>query len=129
MTLNSIKRNGQGVSRIFKATTCSFQGFAAAWKSEDAFRQELVLSVILFPVSFLIAESFVHWSILFFSLVFLITAEIINTAVETLADRITLDDDPMVKIAKDLGSSAVFMALIFLGVTWTSSIFLRFVEV
>lgn len=112
------KPNGTGITRLFKATRCSMQGFAAAWQHEAAFRQELVLTLILFPFSFLLASSLNHWLILFFSLLFLLFAEVINSALEALADKVCLEHDVLIGRAKDLGSSLVFIALIFMKIVW-----------
>ncbi|TRX56355.1 diacylglycerol kinase [Thalassomonas sp. M1454] len=116
------KPNGAGLARLFKATRCSMQGFAAAWQHEAAFRQELLLTSILFPFSFFLASSINHWLILFFSLLFLLFAEIVNSALEALADKVCLDHDVLIGRAKDLGSSLVFIALVFMKVVWLLAI-------
>jgi diacylglycerol kinase (ATP) len=112
------KQNGDGIQRIVKATMCSFFGFKAAWLHESAFRQELVLSILLLPFSFYLAQSRLHWLLLLSCLLFVLFAEIINSAVEALADSITLEQHPLIGRAKDLGSSGVFIALAFLVVVW-----------
>jgi len=118
MTQAYNKKNGDGIERIFKATICSFQGFKAAWLNESAFRQELVLSLMLLPFSFYLAQSRLHWLLLFGCLLFVLFAEIINSALEALADSITLEHHMLIGRAKDLGSSGVFIALCFLAVVW-----------
>ena len=60
------KPNGGGIKRIINATLCSFKGFKAAWQFEAAFRQELLLVLLLLPFSFILADSINHWLILFF---------------------------------------------------------------
>jgi diacylglycerol kinase (ATP) len=122
MTPTTNKQNGDGIQRIFKATTCSFQGFKAAWLHESAFRQELVLCILLLPFSFYLAQSRLHWLLLFACLLFVLFAEIINSAVEALADSITLEHRVLIGRAKDLGSSGVFIALSFLVVVWGEAI-------
>jgi diacylglycerol kinase (ATP) len=120
------KQNGLGVKRIFKATNCSFNGFKAACIHESAFRQELLLSVTLFPFSFLLAQSNFHWLLLCGSILFVLFAEIINSALEALADSITLEHHILIGRAKDMGSSGVFIALVFLLLVWCEAIFVYF---
>lgn len=118
MVSNQSKPNGTGLTRLFKATYCSIKGFRAAWKFEAAFRQEVILCGVLLPFSFIFAQSINHWLILFFSLLFLLFAELSNSALEALADKVCLEHDPLIGRAKDIGSSMVFIALVFLKVVW-----------
>jgi len=120
------KPNGSGFSRVFKATYCSFKGFKAAFNYESAFRQELLLSIVLLPAAFYFAQSRLHLLALIASLLFLLFAEIINSALEALADKITLAHDELIGRAKDLGSSAVFIALTLLALLWGEAIFTKF---
>lgn len=117
------KPNGNGFTRLFKATLCSVRGFSFAWRFEASFRQEVILAAILFPSTFFLAESIAHWSVLVFALCLLIFAEILNSALETLADRITLEHDVMIGRAKDLGSAAVVIALGLIALLWLAAIF------
>ena len=72
MTAAVNKPNGTGIARLFKATKCSYYGFKAAWQYESAFRQELLLAIILLPLSFLLCDSRNHWLLLFASLMLLL---------------------------------------------------------
>ena len=112
------KPNGGGIKRVINATLCSFKGFKAAWQFEAAFRQELLLVTLLLPFSFILADSINHWLILFFSLLFLLFAELVNSALEALADKVCLEHDVLIGRAKDIGSSLVFIALMFLKTVW-----------
>ena len=112
------KPNGTGISRLFKATYCSIKGFKAAWRYESAFRQELILVLILLPFSFVVTQSTNHWLVLIFSLLFLLFAELVNSALEALADKVCLDHDELIGRAKDIGSAIVFIALVFLTLVW-----------
>jgi diacylglycerol kinase (ATP) len=118
MTTEQLKPNGDGIGRIVKATRCSYQGFCAAYKHESAFRQELLLCAILLPFSFILASSSGHWVALVCSLLFLLFAEVVNSAIEALADQISTDIHKLIGRAKDLGSLAVFIALIVIVITW-----------
>lgn len=126
MSIITNKQNGSGIKRIFKATRCSYLGFKAAWTYESAFRQELVMAIVLTPMTFLLADSTNHWLLLFGSIMFVLFAEIVNSALEALADSITLEHNTLIGRAKDLGSSAVFIALSFLLIVWGEAIFRYF---
>ncbi|GAA0852082.1 diacylglycerol kinase [Aliiglaciecola litoralis] len=118
MSNRKYPKNGLGFSRLYNATAYSFKGFQAAWVYESAFRQEVVIGFLLLPISFFIAESTNHWILLFASLLFVLFAEIFNSAIEAVADAVTLEHHDMIGRAKDLGSSGVFIALIFLVIVW-----------
>ena len=114
------KPNGTGLKRLYKATSCSIQGFRAAYIHESAFRQELLVCAILFPCSFVIASSLNEWLMLIASLLFLLLVEIINSAIEALADQISVEHHELLGRAKDLGSAAVFLALMLVTLIWGS---------
>ena len=120
------KPNGAGIKRIFNAAFCSVRGLRFAWKYESAFRQESLMVLILLPSTFFIAQSLAHWSVLVVALCILLLTELINSAIETLADRITLAHDPMIGRAKDIGSAAVIIALTLVTVLWVAAIYARF---
>jgi diacylglycerol kinase (ATP) len=120
------KQNGIGIKRIFKTTICSYYGFRAAWKNESAFRQELVMTIILIPLTFLLSDSANHWLLLFGSIMFVLFAKIVNSAPEALAGSVTLEHHALIGRAKDLGLSAVFIALSFLLVVLGEAIFQYF---
>ncbi len=122
----SNKPNGSGLHRIYRAFTCSLKGFKAAYKYESAFRQELLLCVCLFPLSFFIASSVGEWLLLVCSLLFLLFAEIVNSALEALADRISLEHHELLGRAKDLGSAGVFLALVVLVLVWCATAYSQF---
>lgn len=112
------KQNGAGFSRLFKAMRCSIQGFKTAWQFESAFRQEVALCLLLLPLGLLIASNFSHLLLLLGSLAVLLIVELLNSAIETLADRITLEHDTMIKRSKDMASSAVLLAVAFVAIVW-----------
>lgn len=125
----SAKPNGTGLARILKATYCSYKGFKAAWLHESAFRQELLLAIILLPFSFLLSESRLHFVILIASLLFLLFAEIINSAIEALADSVSLEHNVLIGRAKDMGSSGVFLAITLLVLVWGEALYSRFFDI
>jgi len=117
--VNMKKPNGSGIGRIYKAFYCSMKGFKSAYIHEAAFRQELILCLLLFPTSFFIASTIADWLMLVLSLLFLLFAEIINSALEALADRISLEHHELLGRAKDLGSAGVFIAMLVVILTWS----------
>ena len=122
------KPNGSGIGRIFKATVCSFQGFRAAYKYESAFRQELIMALLMLPVSFLIGNSSIEVAMLIGSLLLLLIVEILNSAIETVVDRVGLELHELSGRAKDLGSAAVFLALLLVAVTWFGVIYQNYLS-
>ena len=104
-----------GIRRLINATRYSWQGIRTAFGKEEAFRQELILAVILIPVVFFLpaAWSLKLWCI--FSLIFLLVTELLNSGIEAVVDRIGF--------AKDCGSAAVLFALIFALIVWLVVLF------
>jgi len=117
------KPNGSGFTRILKAARCSMLGFKAVYKHESAFRQELLLCCLLLPTSLFIANNGVQLGLLIGSLLLILLAEVINSAIEAIVDRIGLELHELSGRAKDLGSTAVFLALSICVVIWTGVIF------
>jgi diacylglycerol kinase (ATP) len=112
------KTNGSGLKRIYKAFKCSILGLKAAYVFEAAFRQELLLCIILLPFSFIISSTLNEWLMLVCSLLFLLFSEIINSAIEALADQISLEHHELIGRAKDLGSASVFVAMVTVMLVW-----------
>lgn len=109
-----------GLRRLINATRYSAQGFKAAWKTEDAFRQESVLAVILLPVAVLLPVSLVYKLLLIGSVVLVLIVEVLNSAIEAVVDRFGGEIHPLSGKAKDLGSAAVLLALTLALITWVS---------
>lgn len=112
------EKNGSGLSRIIKAGKCSVAGLKAAFRQEQAFRQELVLCLFLVPIAFQFGKSGVEKALLTGSLLLVLLTEIINSAIEAVVDRIGQEMHPLSGLAKDLGSAAVFLALSGAALTW-----------
>lgn len=100
-----------GLKRLYAATLNSRSGFAHIWKSEAAFRQELVAAVLLMPLVPFVARSLVEAVVLVGVWVLVLVTELLNTAVELAIDRIGLEPHPLSGLAKDMGSAAVLTAL------------------
>ncbi len=107
-----------GAKRLFNAFFYSCDGFRSAWKSEQAFRQEALLALILIPAALLLPVSLTQSALLIFSLLMLLIAEVLNSAVEAAIDRIGPELHPLSKKAKDLGSLAVLIALAGVFIVW-----------
>ncbi|WP_323755143.1 diacylglycerol kinase [Rheinheimera sp.] len=112
------KPNGSGLGRIVKATECSRKGFVAAWRFEAAFRQEALLALLLLPLSFWLAQSAQHWAVLVSVLLLVLIVELLNSAIETLTDRVSLERHELSGRAKDLGSAAVTLSLTVVAIVW-----------
>lgn len=116
------KPNGQGFRRIFKATYCSILGFKAAFKHEAAFRQELLLFVLLSPMAWFISESLMDFVSLIVVMLLVLIVELINSAIEAVVDRVGLERHELSGRAKDLGSAAVTLSLVIAGIVWIAHI-------
>ncbi|MCG5030372.1 diacylglycerol kinase [Mesosutterella sp. OilRF-GAM-744-9] len=107
-----------GLRRLVNAFGYSIDGFRAIWSSEQAFRQEFWLSVVLIPVALLLPVSRTQSALLAFSLFFLLIVETLNSAIEAAIDRIGPEIHPLSKKAKDLGSLAVLITLAADALIW-----------
>lgn len=111
-------KSKSGVKRIYAAFLYSIQGFRAAWKNEYAFRQELLFFIPAVVVALLLPLSALKKLALIAVLVLVLIVELINSAIEAVVDRISLERHPLSKNAKDIGSAAVFLALSLAAATW-----------
>lgn len=116
------KPNGAGLGRILKATECSRKGFVAAWRNEAAFRQEALLAMVMLPGSFYLAQSPGHWALLVGVLLLVLIVELLNSAIEALTDRVSLERHELSGRAKDMGSAAVTLSLTVVAMVWGAAI-------
>ena len=112
------KPNGTGINRILRAMRCSRLGLQAAWRHEQAFRQELLLCAILAPVGLWFGNSGLERAMLVGCLLLVLIVELLNSALEAVVDRIGPEHHELSGRAKDLGSAAVFLSLTAVVVTW-----------
>ena len=112
--------------RIFRAFCASVAGLVSAMKTEAAFRTEVAMLAVAIPVSFVLTEDFFRRGELIASLLAVLAVELLNTSVEKLCDHTTPRLDPAIKIIKDLGSAAVFCALLMAGTVWLGAALARF---
>ncbi len=107
-----------GFKRLLNATGYSWEGLKAAWCNEEAFRLEGTLSLILTPVALWWGENAIERVLLIGSLLLVIIAELLNSGLEAVVDRIGLESHELSKRAKDIGSAAVFIALLNAAIVW-----------
>jgi diacylglycerol kinase (ATP) len=116
--IHSPYKERTGLRRVLNATRYSFAGLAAAARHEAAFRELLALCAVLVPAAFWLADSAIERSLLIGSLILVLVAELLNAAVESTVDRVSLERHPLAKRAKDIGSAAVMLALANAGAVW-----------
>lgn len=107
-----------GISRVIDAFGYSIKGFKAAWVFEAAFRQEVVLAALMTPLAFLLAQNHIELILLLMSLVLVIMAELTNSAIEAVVDRVGSEQHALAGRAKDIGSAVVFVSLSLVGLVW-----------
>ena len=117
---SSAFKGRRGFRRLLNATRYSIDGLAAAWRHENAFRQELALAAVLLPVALLLPLPGVEKVVLIGSLLLVLIVELLNTAIEVAVDRDSVEIDPLAKRAKDYGSAAVMIALLGAAMTWVT---------
>ena len=107
-----------GLRRVYNAFHYSMDGLRAALTCEDAFRQEAVLALLMIPVTFILPVGGVGRALMIASVVLVLIVELINSAIEAVVDRVSLDHHHLSKRAKDIGSAAVFLALLNVVLVW-----------
>ncbi len=103
---------------MWRATVNSWNGLTFAFGAERAFREEVAALVLALPLALLIGATPARRLEMIAALLLLLTVELLNTAIEKLADRLTTDHDPKIGQVKDMGSAAVGVALLIAGLTW-----------
>lgn len=112
-----------GLQRIWNALHYSMAGLRAAFRHEDAFRQEVLLAAILIPIALLSPVAGSGKALMVASVLLVIIVELLNSAIEATVDRISLDDHQLAKRAKDIGSAAVLIGLANVVIVWVLVIF------
>ena len=104
--------------RILQTLLNSYRGLSAVWKTEEAFRIELIGLLLLTPIAVLVANDYVQLILLLGSITLVLIVELLNTCVEIVVDRISLDFHDLSGRAKDVGSAAVLVSLVLAGGVW-----------
>ncbi|MCX7089618.1 MAG: diacylglycerol kinase [Methylococcales bacterium] len=112
--------NAKGLKRIINAFFFSIAGFKATWQHEEAFRQEVVLFVVTTPIALWLNLTIVEKLLMIGSIVLVMLVELLNSAVEAVVDRVGFEHHELSGRAKDIGSAAVMLSLIWAAVTWTA---------
>ncbi len=113
-----VKKSGKGIDRLFRALSWSMSGLKCAYLKEAAFRQELLLCIILCPLAFYLGATGLEKALLLGSLMLVLIVELLNSAVEAAIDRIGEEQHDLSGQAKDLGSAAVFLSLLNVVIVW-----------
>jgi len=115
---NSATTKKSGLQRLLSACGYSLAGLSEACRHETAFRQELLLAAVLIPIALVYGRSGTDKALLIGSVMLVLIVELLNSAVESLTDRVSLERHPLAKKAKDLGSAAVLLALVTTALVW-----------
>jgi diacylglycerol kinase (ATP) len=123
LTAESPHKGKTGLRRILNALGYSFDGIVAAFKHEDAFRQEVIVAIVLIPLALVIPAPKVGKALMIASVLLVLIVELLNSALEAAVDRISLENHRLAKRAKDIGSAAVFLSLVNVAVVWLLVLF------
>jgi len=115
-----------GPLRLIHAFRNSMDGMEEALRTERAFRLELLLALVLVPVAFLLTPNAVERALLAGSVILVLVVELLNSSIETVVDRISLERHALSKRAKDIGSAAVLLSLVLAGTVWAIVLAPRF---
>ena len=117
-----MKANKTGIARIFAAFSYSADGLGAAFRHESAFRQELVLFVLLLPLLYFLPVSLFFKCLLFSANTMVLIVELLNSGIESVVDLVSPDYNIYAKRAKDMGSAAVLLSLLLAAGLWASAL-------
>lgn len=108
------------VQRVFNAARYSWLGLSAAWHHERAFRDELWVFIVIIPLALLLGETRFEQVILVGSWIGVLIVELINSAIEAVVDRVGIEHHELAGRAKDMGSAAVFLAMVLAALVWAA---------
>ncbi len=118
-----MKNTNTGIKRIISAGSFSASGLIAAYRNETAFRQETWLAIILIPLALWLGETWPEKTWLIASVLLLLIVELLNSAIETVVDRVGDEYHELSGRAKDMGSAAVLLTIILTAMVWITTIF------
>lgn len=107
-----------GLRRLLNAVGYSIAGIKAAYRNEDAFRQEVIMAIVLIPLAFYLGETRIEMALMIACVMLVIIVELVNSSIEATVDRISLENHLLAKRAKDIGSAAVMLSLFNLVIVW-----------
>ena len=117
------QKGKSGLRRICNACLFSRDGLIAAFRHENAFRQEVYLAVLLIPAALLLPAAGVGKALMIAAVLLVLIVELLNSALEAAVDRVSLEQHPLAKRAKDIGSAAVFVSLVNVPIVWLLVLF------
>jgi diacylglycerol kinase (ATP) len=112
-----------GLRRIVNAAGYSWAGLKAAWRTEAAFRQEVLLVLLLLPLAMVLGHTGAERALLVSACLVVVVVELLNSALEAVVDRIGTEHHPLAGAAKDMGSAAVLVSLIMVVLVWLLVLF------
>jgi len=115
-----------GIARIWAALWNTVGGLREGLSTEAAIKQEVAIALIALPVSFFVAADIWTWVALVGSLLFLLAVEFLNTAIERLCNHVQPEKHAAIRVTKDLGSAAVFFAILLAALVWIAALLTRF---
>lgn len=107
-----------GIPRLINAFGYSLEGFKAAFEHEDAFRQEVFLAIVMVPLGFFLGDNGIEKALMIGSVLLVLIVELLNSAIEAAVDHTSTEHHALAKRAKDIGSGAVFLALMTVLIVW-----------
>lgn len=117
-----------GLKRLINACYFSAAGFKTTWQHEEAFRQEVILFILTTPLAVWLGQTAMEKLLLIGSVVLIMLIELLNSAIEVAVDRIGLERHDLSKRAKDIGSAAVALSVVWAMVVWTVLLFTRGIQ-
>jgi diacylglycerol kinase (ATP) len=124
--MNNPHKGRTGIDRVIRAAGYSASGLSTALRSESAFRQEAALAFFMLPAAFWLGRGWVEVALLAGTVLLVLVVELLNSAVEAVVDRVSLDLHELSKRAKDFGSAAVLLSLLLCGGVWAAALWQRF---
>ena len=121
--IESPHKGKTGLRRVWNAMFYSIEGLRAAYRHEDAFRQEVLLALLLIPLALFLPASGLGKALMIAAVLLVLIVELLNSAVEATVDRVSLEHHRLAKRAKDIGSAAVMMSLANVVVVWLLVLF------
>ena len=118
MTPPSPFKGKTGLRRIWNALFYSLDGFRAAFRHEDAFRQEAMLAAVLVPLAFWLGKSGMEKALLSGAVILVLVVELLNSGIEAVVDKASPETHELAKRAKDMGSAAVLLSLLNALIVW-----------
>ena len=115
-----------GIARIWAALWNTVGGLREGLSTEAAIKQEVAIAIVALPLSFFVATNIWIWVALVGSLLFLLAVEFLNTAMERLCNHVQPELHTAIRVTKDLGSAAVFFAILLAGLIWIAALLARF---